>query len=150
MSENTKDINGRVVSVGKLPATKALKVQVALVNLCGEALFKAVSANQDDKEAAGAAALSALSSRLDSDKVQEVFQHLLEYTTIDGKRFPAPVNLDAAFADHVEAMWPTLFFMLQVNFRSFFQGSLFNSIAQRVQTLSPSVQPTLNGTSGDQ
>lgn len=149
MSENTKIIGGRTVTVGKLPATKAVTVQVALVNLCGEALFKAVTADKDNEEAAGAAALSALSSKLDSKILLGAMEMtLLQYTSIDGKRI---TNIDEAFADKVEDLWPTFFFTLQVNFQSFFRGSLFTSIAKRVGATLPQSSPqTSAGTSHDQ
>ncbi len=145
MSEDTKDINGRIVSVGKLPATKSLQVQVALVGLCGEALFKAVSANKDDQEAVGAAALSALSANLDSDRIEKTMLTLMSVITIDGKR---QNNLDSAFpSEYVQDMWPTFFFALKVNFSSFFKGSLFTSLGQKLEKLNPSNPQTSTGTS---
>ena len=148
MSDNTKTIGTRTVVVGKLPATKAIKVQVALVNLCGEALFKAVTSNKDDQEAAGAAALSALASRLDSDVLIGAMElTLFDYVTINGTRVN---NLDAAFVDHTEDMWPTFFFALKVNFQGFFRGSLFASIEKKMGALNQSTAPTSTGTSAAQ
>lgn len=148
MSDNKKVIGTRTVVVGKLPATKAIKVQVALVNLCGEALFKAVTQNKGDDEAAGAAALSALASRMDSDVLIGAMEIAMkDYVTIDGARV---VDLDAAFAEHVEDLWPTFFFTLKVNFQSFFRGSLFASIEKKVDALKQSTAPTSTGTSAVQ
>lgn len=149
MSENTKVIGGRTVVVGKLPPTKAVAVQVALVNLCGEALFKAVTSSKGDQEAAGAAALSALSANLDSTVLLGVMDTvLISYVTIDGERVS---TIDGAFAQNVEDLWPTLFFALKVNFQSFFRGSLFNSIEKKMQAaLNPSNPQTSTGTSPGQ
>ncbi|TXG97751.1 MAG: hypothetical protein E6R08_06425 [Nevskiaceae bacterium] len=145
MSDNTKVINERTVVVGKLPPTKAVQVQVALVNLCGEALFKAVAANSGDEDAAGAAALSALSSSLNDELLLKTMNTVLvTYTSIDGARI---TNLDTAFADRTEDLWPTFFFALKVNFASFFKGGLFNSLQQKMAALSQSKAPTSTGTS---
>lgn len=148
MSEDTKTINDRVISVGRLPATKSLQVQVALVGLCGEALFKAVSANKDDQEAQGAAALSALAARLDSEVIEKVMATMLTVITIDGKR---QNNLDSAFpSEYVKDMWATFFFALKVNFESFFAGSLLTSIGTKLEKLNPSNPQTSIGTSAGQ
>lgn len=145
MSDNKKVIGTRTVVVGKLPATKTIKVQVALVNLCGEALFKAITQNKGDQDAAGAAALSALSARADSDVLIGAMETTMkDYVTIDGARV---VDLDGAFAGHEEDIWPTFFFALKVNFQSFFQGSLFASIEKKMAVLNPSTAPTSTGTS---
>lgn len=146
MSENTKVIGGRTVVVGKLPPTKAVAVQVALVALCGESLFKAALGNKGDQEAMGAAALSALSTHLDADKILKLFDDVfIPFVSIDGVKV---TNIDAAFATNVEDMWPTLFFALKVNFASFFRGSLFASIEAKAKAaLNPSTAPTSTGTS---
>lgn len=145
MSENAKDINGRMVVVGKLPATKAIEVQVALVSLCGEALFKASTTKTADQEAVGAAVLSTLASKLDSEVLlKAVNTTLINYVSIDGKKV---MNVDEAFADRVEDLWPTMFFALKVNFSRFFQGNLFASMLARVEGLTQSNQQTSTGTS---
>ncbi len=144
MSENQQTINGRVISVGKLPATKSLKVQVALVNLCGEALFKAVSSNKEDQEAAGAAALAALSARLDSEVIEKTMVTVFEYVTIDGERVK---SIDASFANNVKDIWPTFFFALKVNFSDFFPAGFLSSLGKQVATLNPLNQQTSTGTS---
>lgn len=146
--ENTKDINGRTYSVGKLPASEAVRVQVALVNLCGDALFKAAASSNGDQEAAGSAALQALSNSLDAEKVLSTMKTVMvQRVSIDGKRI---MNLDEAFADHVEDMWPAFFFALQVNFANFFKGGLFASAKKKIEGLSQSNPQTSTGTSADQ
>lgn len=147
MNENNTTIGDRVISVGFLPALKAVKVQVAIANLCGEALFKAVTTKNNNTEEAGAAAISALTSHLDSDVLINAMTTVFEYVTIDGKRVS---SIDEAFAGgRNKELWQVFFFALKVNFKDFFPESLFRSIAAKV-TSSQSNSSTSTGTSGDQ
>jgi hypothetical protein len=147
MNENNTTIGDRVISVGFLPALKAVKVQVAIANLCGEALFKAVTTKNNNPEEAGAAAISALTSHLDSDVLINAMTTVFEYVTIDGKRVS---SIDEAFAGgRNKELWQVFFFALKVNFKDFFPESLFRSIAAKV-TSSQSNSSTSTGTSGDQ
>lgn len=149
MNENTTTIGDRIIAVGFLPALKAVKVQVAIANLCGEALFKAVTTKNNNPEEAGAAAISALTSHLDSDVLLGAMQAVFEYVTIDGKRVS---SIDEAFAGgRNKELWQVFFFALKVNFKDFFPESLFKSIAAKVNpTSNPSSLSTSTGTSGDQ
>lgn len=147
MNENNTTIGDRIISVGFLPALKAVKVQVAIANLCGEALFKAVTTKNNNPEEAGAAAISALTSHLDSDVLINAMTTVFEYVTIDGKRVS---SIDEAFAGgRNKELWQVFFFALKVNFKDFFPESLFRSIAAKV-TSSQSNSSTSTGTSGDQ
>lgn len=147
MNENNTTIGDRIISVGYLPALKAVKVQVAIANLCGEALFKAVTTKNNNPEEAGAAAISALTSHLDSDVLINAMTTVFEYVTIDGKRVS---SIDEAFAGgRNKELWQVFFFALKVNFKDFFPESLFRSIAAKV-TSSQSNSSTSTGTSGDQ
>lgn len=147
MDENNTTIGDRVISVGFLPALKAVKVQVAIANLCGEALFKAVTTKNNNPEEAGAAAISALTSHLDSDVLINAMTTVFEYVTIDGKRTS---SIDEAFAGgRNKELWQVFFFALKVNFKDFFPESLFRSIAAKV-TSSQSNSSTSTGSSGDQ
>lgn len=147
MNENNTTLGDRVISVGFLPALKAVKVQVAIANLCGEALFKAVTTKNNNPEEAGAAAISALTSHLDSDVLINAMTTVFEYVTIDGKRVS---SIDEAFAGgRNKELWQVFFFALKVNFKDFFPESLFRSIAAKV-TSSQSNSSTSTGTSGDQ
>jgi len=129
MNENTTEINGRIISVGFLPALQAVKVQVAIANLCGEALFKAVATKSDNPEEAGAAAISALTAKLDSDVLLGAMETIFKYVTIDGKR----TTIDEAFAGgRNKDLWQVFFFALKVNFRDFFSESLFASVAAKL------------------
>ncbi|UOF77019.1 phage tail assemb.y chaperone protein [Caudoviricetes sp.] len=146
MNENNTTIGDRIISVGYLPALKAVKVQVAIANLCGEALFKAVTTKNNNPEEAGAAAISALTSHLDSDVLINAMTTVFEYVTIDGKRVS---SIDEAFAGgRNKELWQVFFFALKVNFKDFFPESLFRSIAAKV-TPSQSNSSTSTGTSGD-
>ncbi len=147
MNENNTTIGDRIISVGYLPALKAVKVQVAIANLCGEALFKAVTTKNNNPEEAGAAAISALTSHLDSDVLINAMTTVFEYVTIDGKRVS---SIDEAFAGgRNKELWQVFFFALKVNFKDFFPESLFRSIAAKL-TSSQSNSSTSTGTSGDQ
>lgn len=147
MNENNTTIGDRVISVGFLPALKAVKVQVAIANLCGEALFKAVTTKDNNPKEAGAAAISALTSHLDSDVLINAMTTVFEYVTIDGKRVS---SIDEAFAGgRNKELWQVFFFALKVNFKDFFPESLFRSIAAKV-TSSQSNSSTSTGSSGDQ
>lgn len=148
MNENTTDIGGRTISVGYLPALQAVKVQVAIANLCGEALFKAVATKGSNPEEAGAAAISALTSKLDSDILLNAMDTIFKFVTIDGKR----MSIDEAFAGgRNKELWQVFFFALKVNFKDFFSASLFESVkAKLTPASSPSSSPTSAGTAGAQ
>ena len=148
MNENTTEIGGRTISVGYLPALQAVKVQVAIANLCGEALFKAVATKGNNPEEAGAAAISALTAKLDSEVLITALNTVFQYVTIDGKR----MSIDEAFAGgRNKELWQVFFFALKVNFKDFFSESLFASIAAKMTPVSsPSSSSTSTGTAGAQ
>jgi hypothetical protein len=148
MNENQTTIGGRVISVGWLPPTEAVKVEVALIGICGEALFKALGKKGADAEETGAAVIAAMSSKIDPDVLVGALQRIHSVVTIDGKRPP----FDEAYTGgrHKE-MWQVTFFALRYNFRDFFPESLFTSVKAKMgQALNPLSSPTSLGTSGDQ
>jgi hypothetical protein len=148
MSENKTIIGDREIAVGIIPPTKAIRVQVAIASLCGEGLFKAVAEKSDNPTEAGAAMLSALTSKLDSDVLLGAMTTVFEYVSIDNKRI---ASIDSAFIGRNKELWQVLFFALKVNFSDFFSGDQWASIAGKVtSTLSPSLSPISTGTSGAQ
>lgn len=149
MNENQTQIGGRTISVGWLSPVEAIKVEVALINLCGEALFKALSKKGVDPEEAGAAAISALSKSVDSAILIDAIERIYAVVTIDGKREP----MESAFGGgrHKE-LWQVLFFALRFNFKDFLPASLFKQVADKAKAAmsSQSSSPTSTGTSTGQ
>jgi hypothetical protein len=146
VSPNTL-IGGRQISVGTLAPTLALKVEVVIARVCGEALFKAFTTakNQDEMQAAAGAAIALMTSRLDADELLQTMEIVMQCVRIDG----APVaSIDASFVGRNRDLWQVFIYALRVNFADFFPDDLLRSIASQAKGLSPSNPPTSTGTSG--
>lgn len=148
MNESQTTIGGRTISVGYLPALQAVKVEVALARLCGDAIFKAIGKKGGNAEEIGAAAISAITAKLDSDEVIELIKTIYSCVRIDGQAQP----LDQAFTGgRTKELWQVMFFALRYNFSDFLPASLFKQIADKVQpTLNQLNSQTSAGTSGGQ
>lgn len=148
MNEKQTQIGGRTISVGWLSPVEAVKVEVALINLCGAALFEALSKKGVNPEEAGSAAISALSNNVDSNILIEAMERIYAVVTIDGKRMP----MEEAFGGgrHKE-LWQVMFFALRYNFKDFLPASLFKQVADKAKAMSSQLNsPTSTGTSTDQ
>lgn len=135
-----KEIGGRKWSFGTMPATKAVRVEVAIASVIGEALFKisvdidAASGQPDaEKERKQVEALSAaiglLTAKMDPDKLLETMNTVFEYCSCDGQR----VDIDSTFTGRNKDLWVVFMEALKVNFSDFFAGGLSDSLAAMIR-----------------
>jgi tail assembly chaperone len=120
MSANMKKIGGRTFSFGVMPATVALGVEVSVMRVIGEPLFKALTtAEKKDKGKMleiGGAAVGLMAARMDAAELQRTMQTVFEYVSVDGQR----VNIDSHFTGRNKELWQVFIEALQVNFADFF------------------------------
>lgn len=131
-----KEINGRVYSFGTIPPFEALRVEVAIGRVIGEPLFKAFmdqkkpgkdadpEQTKKDQEAAGAAAVGLIMSKMDADTIIETMQTVFKYVSVDGKR----ANVEADFVGRNKELWQVFIAALQHNFSDFLPAGLLASI----------------------
>lgn len=149
MNQNQTVIGGRTISVGTIPPKNAIKVQLVIGKVCGEALFRSVATAKDEKDMISTAsvAIGTMMSRMDADELIATMETVFEFVTIDGKR----VMMEQDFNGRNLEMWQVFIFALRVNFRDFFPETLLASIRAKMAALSKSSSPqTSTGTSGGQ
>lgn len=141
MSENLKQIGGRTVSVGMMPPTVAVPVQVKLATMLGGSIVRVAQAkgkNLTDDEI-GAALLDAITAKLDPDATLDTVKTVMQYVTVEGK----PVrSIDETFVGRNLELWQVFVYALQVNFGDFFDGA--RSILRSGQMAETPQQQTLN------
>lgn len=126
--EDTKQIGGRTFTFGIIPAVEAIRVEVAIARVIGEPLFKAFMDGQagggQDAEAAGAAAVGLLCSKMDADQLIATMTTVFNYVTCDGKR----VEMNATFNGRNKEVWQAFIAALRFNFADFLPANLFASL----------------------
>lgn len=128
--ENQKQINGRTFAFGVIPPVEAIRVEVAIARVIGEPLFKAFMDSKkpgeatQDAEAAGAAAIGMLASKMNADELIATMQTVFNYVNVDGKR----VDINATFAGRNKEVWQVFIAALRFNFADFLPAGLFASI----------------------
>lgn len=125
---DSKNIGGRDYSFGTLPATNAIKVEVAIARVIGEPLFKAFTSvgKTDDKKAMKAAAMAAIglmAARMDADELLSTMKAVFLYVTFDGKR----IDIDRDFTGRNKQVWEVFIAALQHNFSDFLPDNLLDS-----------------------
>lgn len=128
MSTDVKTIGERKYSFGTIPATTAIKVEVAIARVIGEPLFKAFTSvgKMDDKKAmkeAGMAAIGLMAARMDADELLVTMKTVFGFVTFDGKR----IDIDQHFTGRNKELWEVFVAALQHNFSDFLPDSLFDS-----------------------
>lgn len=122
-------IGGRTFSIGMLPATEAIVVEVAVARVIGEPLFKAFATKSGDGEsmdeqAMGAAAIGLLMSKMNAADLLSTMNTVFAYVTCDGQR----IEINSTFAGRNRDVWEVFIAALKFNFHDFFPESLFTSL----------------------
>jgi hypothetical protein len=134
MSAPTKQIGDRTFAFGTIPATKAVRVEVAIARVIGEPLFKAfveagdkklTALTDEEKTAIIGGAIATLTARMDPDELLVTMGIVFESVTLDGK----PVSLDVHFNGRNREVWQVFIEALRVNFSDFFPAGLSASLA---------------------
>jgi hypothetical protein len=144
-------IGGRTYSFGPMPASKALRVEVAIARVIGEPLFKALTGNdpsignkKEQMKQMGMAAVGMMTSRMDADELLVTMQAVFDHISVDGQPI---VNIDAAFTGRNKELWQVFIKGLQVNFADFFDGLASLLPPDAMSMLKPSSPQTSTGTS---
>ena len=131
---NQKIINDRQYSFSTLSATDAVTVEVAIARVIGEPLFKAFTASKDqgdqDAQAAGAAAIGLLASKMDAKDLLATMQTVFKSVSVDGK--PINGDIDTHFTGRNRELWQAFIAALQFNFRDFFPAGLLDSARDKL------------------
>lgn len=133
--ENTLQIGDRTYSFGVIPALEAVKVEVSVMKVIGEPLFKAFmetkkgSSEDQDIEAAGATAIGLLLSKMDPVELVETMKTVFTYVGYQGK---TRVDINADFTGRNKELWQVFVYALRFNFRDFLPESLFASLRSKL------------------
>lgn len=107
-------LNGRTFSIGILPATVALRVEVAIARVIGEPLFKAL-VEKKTAEDVGGVVIGLLCSRMNADELEQTMDHVFKYVSCDG----VPVIIDSTFTGRPREIWQVFIEALKFNFADF-------------------------------
>ncbi len=137
MSAPQKTIGGRTFSFGMLSAKVGFRVQIGIIKVIGEPLFKmllgsgagtmgdAISKIQADPTAF-VAGMGLLSQRLDADEMDTLAETLFGSVrlsqTIEGKAVGSPVTFET-FQGKPKDIWLVMWEALRVNFADFFPAA---------------------------
>lgn len=130
---NQKIIKDRQYSFSTLSATDAVTVEVAIARVIGEPLFKAFTASKDadqDAQAAGAAAIGLLASKMDAKDLLATMQTVFKSVSVDGK--PINGDIDTHFTGRNRELWQAFIAALQFNFSDFFPEGLWGSARDKL------------------
>lgn len=146
--DNKKEINGRTFAFGHIPPFEAVDVEVAVMRVVGEPLFKAFATKADDAvvpvegdeaeaetssaqpvEALGASIIGLMLSRVDKKELKETMTTVFKYVHCDGERLD--INKHFGAGRHKD-MWLVFIAALRFNFADFFPASLLRSVRAAV------------------
>lgn len=131
-NDETKTINGREYYVVQMPPTKAIPVKLKLMKVLGNPLTVLASASKADGGSVAALgdAIGALFEGSSEEEVFALIKRVVETAKVDGQR----INIDNHFSgDHMPDLYKVFFWVLEVNFSSFFGGSGFGGIGAKIQ-----------------
>jgi len=123
-----KIIEGAKYYVSQFPARRALKLQTRLVKLLAPSLFATLGSAKsmdildvDLSDLSIGKAVEMLVNRLDENDLENLVLELLCMTRREGKEI-TPQHFDMVYAGNFNELFKALFFVLEVNFASFFQA----------------------------
>lgn len=132
MNNQRQTIGGRDYSFGVIPATEAVRVEVAVAKVIGEPLFKAFTSGNikgeklstEDMRQVGMMAMGQMAAKMDPDELLKTMDTCLKYVSCDAKRID---SIDSHFTGRNRELWEVFIASLQVNFADFLPASLFSS-----------------------
>lgn len=117
---NQVTTGGRTYVFGTIPPSQAIRVELAVVKVIGEALFKmAVQKNRSkaDDDAAIAAALGLLAAKADPDELLGTMSTVFKYVSIGN--VTTAVDLDTHMVGRNREVWTVFIAALRFNFADF-------------------------------
>lgn len=132
-ADESKEINGRSYYVVQMAPTKAIPIQLKLTKIFGSSLGKLGSVmrgNFKDQAEALGGAVTALFENSSEEEIFALIKTVVETAKVDGK----PINFDVAFqGEHLVDVYKVFFWVLGVNFSSFFGGSGLNGFLEKAK-----------------
>lgn len=120
-----KVINNNVYSVTQFPARRALKIKARLIKMLGPVvaqIFITVSEGASESQSRDniVKAIELLAEHLDEQQFEDLVVQLLFCTRKNGIELQAGI-IDMEFAGDIGTLYHVLWFVLEVNYASFFQ-----------------------------
>ena len=138
-----KEINGSVYCVTQMPARRALRMKAKLLKQFGTALAEIFLPSKDTPiEGAGFSkkeainALQALSCELDERAFELLVMELLSGVRKNGVELTEAI-VDMEFAGDLSTLFKVVWFVLEVNFASFFGESGIGDLFEKQQQPTP-------------
>ena len=123
----TKEIDGTIYGVQKLPATKGLQLQLKLAKFIGGGISELKKINMKDTDSI-LNAMGKIVENVDDEK----FAEFLKSTVLTAKKMvqvegqdeatPLAIKFDTEFEDDYLKMYKLFIFVLEVNLGKFMQG----------------------------
>ena len=133
MKTKIEKIGERTYTFGIMPASVAYEVEVALAEVIGEPLFKAIAGGGvgADKEKlldVSGVAIAMIASRARQANLLPTIKTCFEYVKVDinGSGQAFPINFDVHFTGRNKEMWQVFVAAIKVNFSDFFEGLHFD------------------------
>lgn len=132
-NDETKEINGRSYYVVQLPPSKIIPIQLKLMKIFGSSMGKLGAVLKGDDVARANAfgeAVSALFENSNEEEIAALIKRIVETAKVDGER----INYDRDFqGEYLVDIYKVFFWVLGVNFTSFFGESGLNGIWDKVK-----------------
>lgn len=132
-----KTIGEHEVAVTQLPARRAIKLKIRLINIFGPAIGELLGSVENvkgstlmDADINGStlsAGFTQLAKAVDPDLMVALMEQLFQAVRIDGKEFNWEIA-DMEFAGDLGRLYEIAFFVLRVNFESFFVNGRIGTI----------------------
>lgn len=139
VNEECKEINGRQYYVVQMAPTKAIVLQLRLTKILGGAigaLAPALSAKSGldgtGRSAAMAGAIGALFANATEEEVFSLIREVVSTAKVDGQRIEMDKHFQGEFLGDV---YKVFFWVLGVNFASFFGAGGLNGLLDKFKTL---------------
>jgi hypothetical protein len=146
-----KSIDGHKVTVSQWPARKALAIKLKLIRAVGPSLGELVSSARGDNLNAAldsnmnmdrlGSALERLLGALDEVTFMALTSDLMSGVRVDDLEMADDNNFNATFTGHLETFYKIVWFVLEVNFGSFFGESGIGKLTESVKGLMTKSSP---------
>jgi hypothetical protein len=115
-------LNGKTYTFGTIPPYEAVRIQVAIARVTGEAIFKSFAGYKKgdnvDLQAIGSVAIGLMASRMDPDELVATMEAVFNYVNVDKRK----LIVDSDFNGKPKDMWLVFFQALRHNFSDFIIG----------------------------
>jgi hypothetical protein len=114
-----KIIDGKTIMVTQFAGRRAVEYKARLIKLLGSSFARLFTADMKFAFSAFTEAIDALTDRIQPGELVNFMQELLQSSRIEGKEITATI-FDSEFAGNMPLLYKILWFVLEVNYGSFF------------------------------